>query len=107
MIYLKAMIIFNQEALPLAASKNTDNSTTCHTSLKWKITVHGIMNLQIKTGKIFGHSASAKKNQYQYNKFSKPSQVSNSQENATGCMSSPPPEKRKSSETIFNKIYAY
>ena len=54
MIYLKAMLIFYKEALPLALSYNTVKIKTCHTYIKNKITAHGIMNFQIEIGQMFG-----------------------------------------------------
>ena len=47
MIYLKGILIFRQEALPLALSNNTVNITTCHTYINQKITAHGIMYFHI------------------------------------------------------------
>ena len=69
MIYLKAFLLFHQEALPLASPHNNLNITTCHTSLNQKIKTHGIMNFQQEIGQVFGSSALAEKNQYQYAKF--------------------------------------
>ena len=55
MIYLKAMLISYQEALPLELSHNNVNITTCNTYLNQKITAHGIMHLQLETGQCLDH----------------------------------------------------
>ena len=94
MIYSKEMLIYHLEALPLELPHNTVNITTCHTSTNQKITANVIMNLQLETGQMIGSSALAENNQHQHKTFYKTSQDRNSQENATGYMSSPHAEIR-------------
>ena len=69
MIYLKALLTFHQEALPLASPHNTAKITTCHTYLNQKITAHGIMHFQLETGIMFGSSSLLKKSQHQHTNF--------------------------------------
>ena len=103
MIYLKALLLLHQEELPLASPQNTVNITTYHTSVNKKITARGIMHSHPETGHMFGSSTWSEKNQHQHAKFKKPFQFSNSQENATGYISSPTAEIRTSSEPIYRK----
>ena len=65
------------------------------------------MHLQLETGLVSGLSALAENIQHQSKKLYKPYQVSNLQENVTGCMSPLPAEIGKSSGPIFNNIDAY
>ena len=65
------------------------------------------MYFQLEKLLMYGSSALAEKNQQQFNKFNNPYQARNSQENATGYMSSPPVEIRTSLGPIFKKIDAY
>ena len=60
---------FPPESPPLKPPHNTVNTTTCHASLIQKTTSHVIMHFQIETGRMFGSSALAEKNQHQHNIF--------------------------------------
>ena len=69
MIYLKKLLIFHQDAIPLESPHNTMNITTFHTYLNQKITAHGIIHFQLEKGQMFGSSALEEENQHHNAKF--------------------------------------